>query len=116
MVIHAGSSLFICFELFASGKSTVPLVVRKCVSAVNVACRQQNSWPVEERLQQIQCDFGRLIGLPAVARVVDATHFSISKCLVSHSDYFYYKKIVTAKKRFLDVYVSMPGTLNDAQV
>ena len=56
---------------------------------------------------------------------IDRTHFDIKKPTIALEDYFYFKiggysmhcqAIIEKNKRFLDVYVGMPGSMNDSCV
>jgi hypothetical protein len=56
---------------------------------------------------------------------IDGTHFSIAKPAHFSEDFFYFKTngyslvcqaVVNKKKQFLDVFVGLPKSLNDARV
>jgi hypothetical protein len=120
-----GTSLFICSELLAIGKSTVSMVLRELVHVINDALRHEISWPSGERLLQIQADFERLCSLLAVVGAIDDTHVSISKPKFGPADYFYFKPggytlnyqaIVDSNKWCLDLYLGTPGSTNDTRV
>lgn len=86
-----GASLFICSEMFAVGKSTVSMMLREVVHAINKVLRHENAWPTGQRLLETQAEFRRLYGLPAVVGAIDGTHVSISKPKLGLVDYFYFK-------------------------
>ena len=69
--------------------------------------------------------FANLCGLPAIVGAIDGTHMSISKPRHGLTDYFYFKSggytlncqaVVDSEKRFLDLYLGMPGSTNDSRV
>jgi hypothetical protein len=120
-----GASLFICSEMFAVGKSTVSMMLREVVHAINEVLWHEIAWPTGQRLLDTQADFRRLCGLPAVVGAIDGTHVSISKPKFGPVDYFYFKSggyllncqaVVDSNKCFLDLYLGMPGSTNDARV
>jgi hypothetical protein len=120
-----GASLFVYSEMFVVGKSTCSIILRETVRAINDCLRHEIQWPSGERLQQTQHDFQQLCGLPAVVGAIDGTHITISKPKYGAEDYYYFKSggytlncqaVVDSNKRFLDLYVGMPGSTNDARV
>ena len=120
-----GASLFICSEMFAIGRSTVCLVLREVVEAINVTLRSEIAWPSGEKLLAVQAGFQQLCGLPGVVGAIDGTHVSISKPKFGPVDYYYFKSggytlncqaVVDSNKRFLDLFLGMPGSTNDCRV
>jgi hypothetical protein len=120
-----GASLFICSEMFAVGKSTVSLVLREVVCAINDTLRHELKWPLGQAMVENQLEFFQLCGLPGVVGAIDATHISIKKPKYGAVDYYYFKSgrytmncqaMVDSKKRFLDLYLGMPGSTNDARI
>jgi hypothetical protein len=120
-----GASLLICSEFFAVGKSTVCKVVREFVRAVNCEFRHELRFPRGHAMIPYMADFKQLCGLPAVVGAIDGTHFHIKKSLLSPEDYFYFKTngytvacqaVVDNKKKFVDIFVGMPGSTNDARM
>jgi hypothetical protein len=120
-----GASLLVYSEMFAVGKSTCSAILRETVWAINDCLRHEIKWPSGERLQQTQQDFQQLCGLPAVVGAIDGTHINISKPRHGAKDYYYFKSggytlncqaMVDSNKRFLDLYLGMPGSTNDARV
>lgn len=120
-----GASLIVCSEMFAVGRSTVSIILRDVVNAINDGMREEISWPTGERLRQVQVDFKRLCGLPAVVGAIDGTHIAISKPQNGPADYYYFKSggytmncqaVVDSDKRFLDLFLGMPGSTNDSRM
>jgi hypothetical protein len=121
-LIH-GASLLICSEMFVVGRSTISLILRDVVCAINDTLRHELMWPTGQRIGEVQDDFFNLCGLPGVVGAIDGTHISISKPRFGLADYFYFKSggytlncqaVVDSNKRFLDLYIGMPGSTNDA--
>ena len=115
----------LCSELFAIGMSTVSNVIHDTCRAINIAKRHEIAWPTGSRLLQVQNDFKVLCGLPAVVGAIDGTHIHISKPRVGPEDYFYFKThgytlncqaVVDSRKVFLDLFLGMPGSTNDARM
>ena len=120
-----GASLFICSKMFAIGKSTVSAILREVVHAINDTLKHELTWPSGDRLQQTQENFFNLCGLPAVVGSIDGTHIPISKPKHVPADYYYFKSggytlncqaVVDSEKRFLDLYLGMPGSTNDSRM
>ena len=120
-----GASLFVCSEMFVVRKSTCSAILRKIVRAINNCFRHEISWPIGKRLQQVQHDFQQLCGLPSVVGAIDGMHINISKSRYGPKDYYYFKSrrytlnyqaVVDSNKWFLDLYLDMPGSTNDARV
>jgi hypothetical protein len=87
---HA-ASLLICSEMFAIGRSTVSILLREVVNAINDTMRHEITWPSGERLRECQADFKSLCGLLAVVGAIDGTHISIAKPQHGPTDYYYFK-------------------------
>jgi hypothetical protein len=111
--------------MFVVGKNIVSMILRKVMNGINEALRHEISWPVGDMLCETQEEFWRLCGLPAVLGAIDGTHISISKPKYGRADYFYFKMggymlncqaVVDSQKQFLDLYLGMPGSTNDARV
>jgi hypothetical protein len=120
-----GASLTICSELFAVGTSIVSTILYDTVRALNVVLRDEIAWPTGQQLVQIQVEFRELCSLPAVVGAIDCTHIHIAKPAIGPEDYFYFKSggyslncqaVVDNRKRFIDLYLGMPGSTNDARV
>ena len=120
-----GASLFICSEMFAMGRSTVSLVLRDVVQAINITLRSKIAWPSRERLMETEAEFYNLCGLPGVLSAIDGTQISISKPRFGSADYYYFKSggyslncqaVVDSNKRFLDLFLGMPGSTNDSRM
>lgn len=120
-----GASFLICSEMFAVGRSTVSVMLRDVVQAINVAMREQICWPRGEAAQMTAADFQQLCGLPGVMGAINGMQIAISKPRVAAQDYYYFKSggysmncqaVVDSSKRFLDLYVGMPGSTNDSRM
>ena len=118
-----GASLFICSEMFAIGRSTVSLVLRDVVQAINITLRSEIAWLTGEKMVETEAAFHDLCGLPRVLGAIDGMHVSISKPRFGSADYFYFKSrgyslncqaVVDSNKRFLDLFLEMPGSTNDS--
>jgi hypothetical protein len=111
-----------CSELFAIGKSTVGLVLREVVLAINVVYMNLVSWPVGEKMQSHMLEFRQLCRLPSVHGAIDGTHFEIKKQVQYLEDYFYYQTnayvvhmqaVVDSRKRFIDLCIGLPTSIYD---
>lgn len=120
-----GCSLLLCSELFAVGRSTVSEMLKDTVLAINVVLRHEIKWPIGNRSVESQLGFKAICGLPGVVGAIDGTHVSISKPSVGADDYYHFKSggytmncqaVVDSKKRFLDLYIGMPGSTHDMRV
>ena len=60
-----GASLLICSKMFAIGKSTVSILLREVVNAINDTMCHELTWPSGNRLRDCQADFQTLCNLPA---------------------------------------------------
>jgi hypothetical protein len=77
-------------------------------------------------MQTIVVDFKMWCGLPSMQGAIDGTHVSIAKPLRPFvEDYFYHKTcgytivaqaVVDSKKRFIDLFVGLPGSVNDSKM
>jgi hypothetical protein len=76
-------------------------------------------------LVEAQIEFRNLCSLPAVVGAIDCIHIHVAKPVEGPEDYFYFKSrgytlncqvVVDSRKRFLDLYLGMPGSTNDARV
>ena len=119
------ASLFICSELFAIGRSTVSLLLRDVVQAINITHRSEIAWPTGDKLIETEGGFHDLCGLPGVVGAMDGTHVSNCKPRNGSTDYFYFKSsgytlncqaVVDCNNRFLDLFLGMPGSTNDVRV
>jgi hypothetical protein len=120
-----GASLFICSKMFVVGKNIVSLLLREVVYAINETLRHELKWPSGQTLLDTQVDFFQLCRLPGVVGAIDATHISILKPKYGALDYYYFKSggytincqaVVDSSKRFLDLYLGMPSSTNDARI
>jgi hypothetical protein len=101
------------------------MCIREVVATINVVYRDVISWPRSMDMREVMMDFKSWCGLPSVQGAIDCTHFVISKPPVFPEDYYYFKTsgysivaqaVVDQKKRFTDVYVGLPGSMNDQHV
>ena len=120
-----GASLFICSKMFAVGKSTMSLILREVVCAINNTLHHEFIWPARQRIGQIQANFFNLCGLLGMVGAINGTHISISKPRFGTADYFYFKSrgytlnyqaIIDSNKSFLNLYIGMPGSINDTRI
>lgn len=120
-----GANFTVCSELFAIGRSTVSTVLRGVVHAINDTLRHEIMWPNGERLREMQGKFQSLCGLPGVVGAIDGMHVHISKPQYLPADYYYFKSggytincqaVVDSEKRFIDLYLGMPGSTNDSRM
>jgi len=118
-----GSSLLIYSEMFAMGRSSY-LFLREVVQTVNVVLKHEISWPRRETIGEIVDGFKQLCGLPGVLEAVDGIHFGIKKSCFGSADCYYFKTglytincqaVVDSSKRFLDIFVGIPGYTNDTK-
>lgn len=72
------ANLTVCSEMFATGRSTVSLVLRKVVHAINDTLQSEILWPSGKRLLKTQSKFEDLCGLPGVVGAIDGMHVAIS--------------------------------------
>jgi len=119
-----GTSLLICNESFVVGRSIVSLMLWEVVQAINIALRLEILWPTGDKLLEIEANFCQLRGLPRVIGAIDDTHVTISKPKFGPTDYYYFKSggyrlnyqaIVDSKKWFIDLFLGMPSSTNDAR-
>jgi hypothetical protein len=120
-----GASLLICLEMFVVGTNTVSKMLRETVHAINDVLRHEIVWPTGVKFLETQNAFKDLCGLPGVVGAIDGTHIAIRKPRHGPADYYYFKSggyslncqaVVDSEKRFLDLFVGMPGSTNDCRV
>lgn len=121
---HAATFL-ICSELFAVGRSTVSVMLREVVTAINIGLRNEIMWPSGDAVSTVASEFQQLCGLPGVVGAIDGTHIAISKPKYCPIDYYYFKSggysincqaVVDNSRRFMDLYVGMPSSTNDSRM
>jgi hypothetical protein len=63
--------------------------------------------------------------MPGLVGAIDGMHVAISKPQFGTEDYYYFKSggyslncqaVVDSQKRFMDLYLGMPGSTNDSRV
>lgn len=93
--------------------------------AINVVLRHEIKWPIGQRSLEPQRAFKAMCGLPGVVGAIDETHVTISKLKVGAEDYYHFKSggytvncqaVVDSDKRFLDLYLGIPGSTHDMRV
>ena len=89
-LVH-GAPLLIVSEFFAIGLSTVSMVLREVVNAINIIFKNEIKWPSREQATINMAEFKEWCSLPGVIGAIDATHFSISKPAQFSEDYYYFK-------------------------
>ena len=111
--------------MFAIGSSTVSKVWREAVTTVNIVFKNEIRWPGSARALQNMVAFKDYCGLLGILGAIDGTHFSISKPSHFAEDYYYFKSngysivyqaVVDHEKRILDLFVGLPGIVNDSRV
>lgn len=121
-----GANLLIYSEMFAISNSIVSVVLREVVLAVNVVFKKQISWPRCERVQEVMREFEAWCRIPSVYGAIDGSHVaSLKPAGLDAGDYYCYKKktysiflqvVVDVKKRFMDLFVELPGSANDFRI
>jgi hypothetical protein len=120
-----GVDILTCSELFAIDCSTIGRAIQEVVNSINIVFRSQISWPEGDELLQVMSDFKNWCHMPGVVGAIDCTHVHIVKLRILYpKDYYYHKTggysiiahaVVDSRKRFIDLYVGMPGSTNDAR-
>jgi hypothetical protein len=120
-----GANFLACSEKFAIGRSTVNLVIREVVRAINSVYRDVVQWPRGADMRQTMLDFKAWCSMPSVQGMLDCTCITISKPSAFPEDYWYYKTgaysmvaqaVVDVKKLFTNIYVGLLGSVNDQRV
>jgi hypothetical protein len=120
-----GANILTYSEYFAIGRSTVGMCIREVVAAINLVYHGMISWPCGIEMKEVMLDFKSWCGLPSVQGAINCTHFAISKPPMYAEDYYYFKTsgysvvgqaIVDQRKCFRDLYVGLPGSVNDQRV
>lgn len=120
-----GATVLTCSELFAIGRATVSQVIREVCEAICAEFGDLISWPRGPKMLAVMEEFRDMCDLPGVQGAIDCTHIHIGKPRGAYAeDYFYYKSgghsliaqaVVDSRKRFLDLFVGMPGSTNDSR-
>ena len=117
-----GAPLLMVSEFFVIGKSTVSKLLREVVYAINEQFKSKIQWHNREQALMNMAEFKEYCDLPGIVGAIESTHFSISKPVHFAEDFFYFKTnayslvcqaVVNKCKEFLDVFVGLPGSLND---
>jgi hypothetical protein len=123
--IAHNAHLVIVTELFGLGRSIVGTILREVVGAINIVFGDLIRWPEGGDMQDVVSEFFAFSGMPSVHGAIDYTHISIAKPKICPEDYFYYKHgaytmvlqgVVDAQKRFTDIFVSLPRSVNDSRI
>jgi hypothetical protein len=110
-------------ELFGLGRAIVGTILQEVVGVINIVFGTLIRWPEGEDMEDVVSDFRAISQMPSVHGAIDCTHITISKPKVCPEDYFYYKQgaytivlqaVVDAQKRFTDIFVGLPGSVNDS--
>jgi hypothetical protein len=118
-------NLLTCSEMFAIGHSTVGLVIREVVSAINLLYSGTIRWPRGQEMHEVMTDFKAWCGMPSIHGAIDCTHVSIAKPRLFPEDYYYFKTggysvvcqaVVDCKKLFTSLFIGLPGSVNDTRV
>jgi hypothetical protein len=117
--------LVIVMELFGLGRATVGTILREVVGAINIVFGDLIRWPEGEDMEDVISNFLAFSSMLSVHGAIDCTHISIAKLKVCPEDYFYYKQgastmvlqgVVDAQKRFTDIFIGLPGSVNDSRI
>jgi hypothetical protein len=121
-----GASFHTMSEMFAIRRSTIGLVIREVVRAINIVLKDLISWPTWKRMRNVMLEFPNFCSMPSVHGAIDCTNIAIHKPGGQYcEDYYYYKSggysvcaqaVVDCSKRFLDIYVGIPGSVNDTWI
>jgi hypothetical protein len=118
-----GANFLSCSEHFAIGRATIGQAIREVICSINVAFVDLIIWPRGEQMQSVMIGFRDWCHMPDIQGAIDYTHIHIQKPrILYHEDYYYYKTggysivaqaMVDLKKRFVDLFVGIPGSTND---
>jgi hypothetical protein len=112
-------------ELFGIGRATIRTILKEVVGAINIVFGDLIRWPEGEDMEDVVGEFQATSDMPSVHIAINCMHITIAKPKVCLEDYYYYKQgaytvvlqaIVDAQKRFTDVFVGLPGSVNDSRV
>jgi hypothetical protein len=120
-----GSTMLTCNELFVIDRSTVGLVICEVVKDMNIMFKSLIAWPMGPKMGDVMLEFKQLCGLPSVQGAIDNTHISIFKPKLDFAEEYYFHEtggysvvaqVVDARKKFIDIYVGLPKSVNNFQV
>jgi hypothetical protein len=74
-----GTNFLSCSEKFTIGKSTVSIVIREVIGALNTVFGHLLQWPRGAEMRQVMVDFKSWCGMPFVQGALDYMHIAISK-------------------------------------
>ena len=111
--------------MFAVGCSIIGRVICKVVCAINVVYRDIICWPQNKDMHCVMLEFKQWCGMPSVYGAIDYTYIAISKLSLFPEDYYYFKMgsycmvaqaVVDCRKRFIDIFVGFPSSVNDQRI
>ena len=121
-----GASFHTVSKMFEIGRSIDGLVTREVVRVINIIFKDLISWLTGERMRNKMLEFRNFCSMPSVYGAIDYTNIAIHKLGGQYcEDYYYHKSggysicvqvVVDCSKRFLDIYVGMPGFVNDTWI
>jgi hypothetical protein len=82
-----GANFLACSKKFAIGRSTVSLVIREVIFAINSVYSDALQWPRGAEMRQTMLDFKNWCGMPSVQGAIDCTYIAISKPVAYLEDY-----------------------------
>jgi hypothetical protein len=102
-------------------------VLQKVVMVINVMFKKFMTWLVGEKMQVVMMDFKNWVGVPtSMIDVIDNIHIAITKPFCAFAKHYFSHKtwnysivtqiMVNNQKRFIDVYVGLPRSLNGSHV
>ncbi|CAM6103017.1 unnamed protein product [Calypogeia fissa] len=111
-------------EKFAMGKTSVRRVLHEVCMALGDCLGHLISLPVGQELVDVMTEFHEQCGIPNISGAVDVTHIAIvAPNTPYYRDYHKFKgysiclqAVCDASWRFRDIYVGMPGSVNDTRV
>lgn len=91
--------------------------------AINIALQGEISWLSVADAKDIANGFKEHCGLLGILGAIDGTHFSIGKLRLGVDNYYYFKSegyncqaIVDSSKCLMDLYVDIPGSMNNSHI
>jgi len=110
--------------MFDVKRSSLSIMLREVVHSINVVFRGEISWPRGQQLLDTEAQFRNLCNLLGIVSAIDGIHIAISKPKVCSSNYYFKsagftlncQAVVDNNKRFLDLFLGMPGSTNDSRV
>ena len=91
--VAQGATILQCNELFAVGKSTIGLVIREVVAAINRVYTHVIHWPRGHEMREVMLEFKKWCGIPFVHSAIDCTHIGIQNLLSIRKTIIISKKV-----------------------